>query len=477
MRRPLAGRGAWRRTGREEGAAAILCVGALIVIIGCCGLALDMSQAFNRKIEMQTVADTAALAAARELDGTTAGIDRAVLAGAARFTATAPAGLTYQYGNGRMNWSDAAIEFATSPQGPWLARAAAAARPAPNGLLFAKIQTQQLDAAYGRVAALFIPVLDRSLAAVAVGARAVAGRLGIAVTPLGLCAMRPEARRNRGGELEEYGFRRGIGYDLMQLNPATTTAGQSFLLHPLAIPGRSGNTPGDFATIAPFICTGTMRAARVMGGRIEVSSPFPLASVYQQLNSRFDSYVSPCSADSAPPDTNIKAYTYDGGTPWMNTQPLGQSATLSTVEGKRWTVAGPDPTPSETVGRDYGPLWTYAKAVRYADPAPTAGYTAYTAADWATLYTPGRPQTSSYPGTVPYLGSGIHTRAPSQRGLRDRRVLNVALLACPVSGARASVLGIGRFFMTVPADGVHLHAEFAGLADEQTLRSQVRLYP
>jgi hypothetical protein len=57
-----------------------------------------------------------------------------------------------------------------------------------------------------------------------------------------------------------------------------------------------------------------------------------------------------------------------------------------------------------------------------------------------------------------------------------RRVLNLPLLSCPVSGSAATVLGIGRFFMTVRADDTRLYAEFAGLADEESLRAQVKLY-
>jgi hypothetical protein len=55
-------------------------------------------------------------------------------------------------------------------------------------------------------------------------------------------------------------------------------------------------------------------------------------------------------------------------------------------------------------------------------------------------------------------------------------VLNVALLACPVSAGKVSVKGIGRFFMTVRADQTHLYAEFAGAVEEQTLRTGVKLF-
>jgi hypothetical protein len=55
--------------------------------------------------------------------------------------------------------------------------------------------------------------------------------------------------------------------------------------------------------------------------------------------------------------------------------------------------------------------------------------------------------------------------------------LNLPLLACPVSGDKATVLGIGKFFMTVPATATSLYGEFAGLVSEQALGSQVQLYP
>lgn len=475
----VTGRRGLQRLGRDSGAIAIMLAGALIIICGFCGLALELSQVYNRKMELQTVADTAAVAAAYELDGTPAGINRAEQKASARFNASAPSELTYQYGKQSMTWADSAIEFGRSPGGPWIPYASAAAKSGPNGLLYVKVDTGGLDAAYGQVRTLFMRVVSTSLATVSVSARAVAGRVGIAAAPLGICTMRPEASRNRSGELEEYGFRRGVAYDLMQLNPQATSSGRTFLVNPLLGPGATGNAANDIATVAPFVCTGTMAVARVTGGAVSVSSPFPLVDLYQHLNSRFDSYnaaTAPCSPDSAPPDTNIKAYTFNTVT-WMSAIPSGQTAALSTVDNKRWTVAGPDPSPNGTTAGQYGVLWSYAKAVNYAASPPPGGYTAFSAATWKTLYNPGQPSAaSSYPSMPPYFKTG-YTKSPSHPGLADRRVLNVPLLACPVSGNSATVSGIGRFFMTVPADSTHLYAEFAGLVDEQTLRAQVKLFP
>jgi hypothetical protein len=61
--------------------------------------------------------------------------------------------------------------------------------------------------------------------------------------------------------------------------------------------------------------------------------------------------------------------------------------------------------------------------------------------------------------------------------MRGRRVLNIPLLACPVSGDRATIRAIGKFFMTVPAKSNLLIGEFAGVTPEQSLGTRVRLYP
>jgi Flp pilus assembly protein TadG len=480
-RKRITRRIASRRQHREDGAVAIMFLGFLPVIIGFCGLALELAQVYNRKIEMQNVADTAALAAAFELDGTSTGISNAVQKASARFTAAAPSELTYGYSTARMDWSDSAIEFSTTPRGPWISYASAAAKASPNGLLYVKVDTGGLDASYGQVNTVLMQFLSKDLATVSTGASAIAGRSGIAVTPLGICIMRPEASRNRNGELEEYGFRRGISYDLMQLNPGATTGGQTFLIDPFIGPGASGSLTSDTKSIAPFVCTGTMAVARVTGGAVSVSSPFPIGTLYQHLNSRFDSYTAataPCSPDSAPPDTNIKAYAYNttGAVPWMSTALTRQEAAPSTADGKLWTVAGPDPTPSGTTAGQFGVLWSYAKAVNYAASPPAGGYTAYDTSSWSTLYNPGQPKAAaSYPSVPPYFKTG-YTKSPTHMGMPNRRVLNVPLLSCPVSGNSATISGIGRFFMTVPSDGTHLYAEFAGLVQEQTLRVQVRLY-
>jgi hypothetical protein len=481
-----------QRAAAQQGAIAIVFALMLAGLIGFIGMALDLGRVYNRRAELQAVANVAALAAARQLNGTSAGIDSALAKAAEAMDA-----LRYQYHQQKIAWNPAALTFAATPGGPWLE--AATARDAPTGLLYAEADTGKLNAAMGTLDLVFMRVISSALASTEVAVKAVAGRSGIDVAPLALCALsHTEAapRANPGPpantELVEYGFRRGVGYDLMQLNPHGATP-ENFVIDPFSPPG----TPGAAANtvpevVGPYACTGQLAMARVFGGAITVARPFPLASLFRQLNSRFDQYDGGlCSYATAPPDSNIKSYLFNGGVAWMTAAPVRQSAQALVSGGQLRTIADPLPAPSGNTAPMYGPLWAYARAVPYASyvagtPEPAAGYTAFAPSAWSTLYAPGAPAAAaSYPSgaATPYRATGsANLLAPpvAHKGVANRRVLNVPLLACPVgagASATATVLGIGRFLMTVPATATSLHAEFGGLAPEQSLGGAVELYP
>lgn len=472
----------------QGGAIALMFLGSLLVVFGFMGLAIDLSMVYNRKVEMQNLANTVALAAATELNGTAAGVKTALQRAAERFITlpgTVVGGMSYQYSTRTMAWSSDAIEFAPTPTGPWIGAGTAQEQTHAGELLFVKVDTRNLDPEYGQVSTSFIQVLVPSHALVSISGRAVAGRSAIKVVPMAICAMRPEPGRDHKGELEEYGFRRGVAYELMQLNPDDTGDGKSFLINPFVAPGAVGVAPVVSAeSVRPFICTGTMAMSKVTGGDIVVTTPFPLDTVFEAFNSRFASYTPPCQRETAPPDTNIKSYTFDDGSvPWMTADPAGQAAATSLAEGKRWTVVGPDVTAPSTTAAMYGPLWSYAKAAKFSSyvpdtPEPIAGYSTFGTTEWATLYNPGKPKPNAYPSTVPYLQTGAtYAVKPAGTGVRGRRVLNVPLLACPVVGGRARILAIGKFFMTVKAKSDSLVGEFGGITPEQSLGTRVKIYP
>ncbi|MFC0132531.1 pilus assembly protein TadE [Massilia eurypsychrophila] len=434
---------------------------SLLFILGLCGFALDISRIYNRKAELQSIADAVALAAARELNGNLSGVNNAETK-----AASALSQLRYRYSTTAITWSASALRFsasATAPESGWLELAAA--KSAPGGLMFVRFNTQQLDADVGRVDTTLLRVLPNAPLATEVTARAIAGRISINVSPLAVCALNntPQEALDHPGppvlkELVQYGFRRGNTYDLMALGsngilPAhfAVDAGD-----PLGTRDNAVNVSASF--IGPFACTGTSLATKLVGENIHVAAPFPIGTLYKHLNTRFGVYTDTgCNSLESPPDSNIKAHQ--------------ATATVN-------------------------PIWSYAKAIPYSSytsqgaTEPVAGYNAVspTVLSWTTLYPglgpyPGQAPKVAYPATTPYqttsdanfAQSAGPALAPSKQ---HRRVLNVPLLQCPLSTAgsvQANVLEIGRFFMTVPATSTSVKVEFAGLMRQQNIDGEVEL--
>lgn len=481
---------------RQRGVIALLLGVTLLGMLALLGLALDLAQLYNRKAELQIMADAAAIAAARELNGTASGIDNAATA-----AATAAGKFSYRYNARTVLWSNSALRFAATPATPednWAD--AASAQGTPARMLYAKVDTRRLAADHGVVETIFMRFGGVGGGTTETAARAVAGRASTLVTPLAICAQSPTpaaSRANVSGnssfnELVEFGFRRGVAYDLMQLNPHGVTP-EHFLIDPLAAPGTPG-VAGDFASavVGPFVCTGHLAMPTVSGDKLTVQRGFPLAVLHQHLNSRFDDYTGNlCLAETAPPDSNIKAFPYTAS--WMTPASATQTAASWTSGGARlWTRADPLPGDASNTAPQYGPLWAGARAVPYsayaAQPVePASGYAVFATSAWSNLYTPGPPSASGYPTNkstaTPYsqISGATYFLAPSSEhlpGVANRRVLNVALLECPVASgaiASATVLGVGRFFMTVPATSSRLSAEFAGIAPAASLSGVVEL--
>jgi Flp pilus assembly protein TadG len=467
---------------RQRGSFAIMTPALFILMLVFWGLALDLARMYNRKAELQTAADEIALAAAAKLNGTAAGITDAEAA--AKATAE---DILYDYRHTAITWSSDAIGFGASPYATTWNDTSSATSQAQK-LFYVKVDTSRLAQEIGALDTFFMRVVSASNNTVNVASRAVAGRSSIGVTPIGICAMSSSAGSARGTELVQYGFRRGVSYDLMQLNPDTTTNGANpvrFLVNPIAPPGATGTSIiGKPDVFQPFMCTGSMAMPSISGGSVTVEpldSAQPLLSMYPQLNSRFGTSPAPCTSLTAPPDTNVKSYILSTLT-WMNTTPTKQSAEKDTTGNKIRTVADLDTPPPTTTAGQFGPLWISAKAVPYSAyqdgvAEPAAGYATFAPTDtnWATLYTPGGQKfKGSYPSPTPYTNQTV----AGAKGVKNRRVLNIPLLQCPASGspAKANVLAIGKFFMTVPATDKELYAEFVGLAQEKSLSGQVELY-
>jgi len=474
---------------RQQGAVAVMFAGLLVAIIGFFGLALDLSRIYNRKVEMQGVADTIALAALQKLNGASSGVSDALTA-AREIMLDVNYKPRYNYTR-TMAWSDAAIKFGRSVNGNTVWLGAGEASAAPAELISVKVDTTALDSAYGRVDMLFMPVVSSSLTSAMVGHAAVAGRSRLNVTPLAICAMsslRQAPRANPAGHIElvEYGFRRGVSYDLMNLN-SNGMSPVNFLVDPIAKPG-SGSSPSNFAlsTVGPHVCTGTVALPKVSDASVSVQSGFPLRFLFNRLNSRLDLYNADldngkCDPYAAPPDTNVRQYTA-ATIGWMNPKPTLQRAKPYSADPTRLQTIADLPMPNNHPPGEYGPLWAHARAVPWqsvGQTEPAAGYTPFAAtpAVWNALYATGPGFFGSYPAATPY-STALFSQLPSiahRPGIKNRRVLNIPLLACPVSGSVATVVGIGKFFMTVPADANTISAEFGGLASEHQLGGPVEI--
>src|SRR5258708_35385547 len=100
------------RRRHERGAILVWFALGLLVVVGFIGIAVDVGRMYLVRTEGQTFVDAGALAAAAELDGTSAGITRAVNAAGARWTKYPLHSLRFPAPTG---------EHATSSTGAWTA--------------------------------------------------------------------------------------------------------------------------------------------------------------------------------------------------------------------------------------------------------------------------------------------------------------------------------------------------------------------
>ncbi|TWI63050.1 putative Flp pilus-assembly TadE/G-like protein [Pseudoduganella lurida] len=467
------------RRARQRGAILILYAFALVVILGFAGLVLDLGLVYFRKAQLQGAADAIALAAAQRLNGTAAGVATAVTA-AATNAATHRVGLADS-----LPWNaDAALRFNSSPDaaGGWLSAGEAAAAPA--GIWYARVDIGALASTAHVMRPIFMGLVGAD-SPIDVGAAAVAGQAALKVTPLAICALKTQQttqRDNGGGLLETitYGFRTGVTYNLLNLNPALgASSGAYFFLDPLAPPGTvaTADTSTD-AVVAPFLCSGTLAYGSLGTGTTALAANLRRLEAFHlaaQLNSRFGQYAAPysgtnaCVRNGAPPDTNVKNYAGAGAT-WHPTdaQPTQPSARSSSGAGLPLaTIADLSPAQTFPAGH-YGIRWAFAQ------PARPDG-TLIGRNSWNTLY----PPTVAVANTPTWTSTPYklirETPDPATPSRAERRVLTVPLLDCstvPPSGlATVRVLALGRFLLSAPATDSEVPGEFGGvLTQAQTDR-------
>jgi hypothetical protein len=477
---------------KQKGAVAIIFGLTVVVLLTMGGLVMDLGHLYIAKTELQNAADAAALAGAKELNETTAGINLAVSqaqAIALRNKYNFATNLVLLPGD---------IEFGPSPDGPWSNVAAATASPA--GKTFVKVDTGAKN-----LSTYLMPVAG--VYSVNTLGFAVAGRFVVNVTPLGVCAIDPvnvtSVKANAAGvnELVELGFRRGVTYNILDLGPLGA-AGIPMLLNPVDSPPTACDPSHSSANFtAPFICQGN--SAVGAGTSVYANTGGSYGPIEKAFNSRFDDFPggTACDPITSPPDSNVKDYLWNlaagagGPRDWMNPIPIKQSITVNSATAKplNWPANPP------TAG-DFGTLWSYSPAVRATGTSPN--YTAdtpFATSDWDDLYNPGLtapgyPSSTAIPpfpiGTpaAPYnqiTGNFFRTPPTHPPGTRNRRLINIVIVNCAglggggLSCAQLPVKGIGKFFLQTRADLTGspktIHSEFAGLIEPAPV-SEIKLY-
>ncbi|KAB8052956.1 hypothetical protein GCN74_25425 [Janthinobacterium sp. FT14W] len=511
---------AFRRHDRQQGAIAIVLGLTLVVLFAMGGLVLDLGHLYIAKTELQNGADSAALAGAVELNQSAAGIDNAqtkAIAIAQKNRYDFSTTLTITASN---------ISFGPSPNGPW--SSGATARTSPQGMTFIQIDTGS------KTFATYLMGIA-GIASTSTSGVAVAGRFVNDVTPIGVCAVDPANKTAQytypaapAGtgltELLEFGFRRGVTYNLFGLNPLGGSS-DPYLINPVDAPPSACDPSHSSAnSTAPFMCTGSSAVITSGTGQVYTNTGLSAGKIAAALNSRFDVYggSSVCDPTTAPPDVNIKEYPCVGGaspcaasaansppTGWMqpgaSTLPSQQSVSLSGNK-PNYRLAPTYTTPvtaAQAQFAGYGVLWSYGPAYQSNGATPAKAGTAYSVTDANAnpMYNTTQANyfdTASYPvsadasfpaGTPPSpynQSSGPTFQAPSAShpGQRNRRILNVVLVDCrtapvgPASCGAMTAVGIGKFFMTMKADfsgSARLDVEFAGLI-EPVPNSEIKLY-
>lgn len=494
----------------QRGVVMIVFGASLFVLFGFMAIAIDLGRTYVVRTELQNAADAAALAGAKELNQSLAGVTSAVARAKAmalenNFKFSTPVNLTTL---------NAIISVGSCPDDSCMVLASTVTtNQLATGKTFIKVAIPS-----GGIAAFFGGFVGATTTSTY--GSAVAGYFVIDITPIGVCAIdlikggtRPITLTGPPAvtvnELTEYGFRRGIAYDLMQLGDI---AGSStpYLLNPVDVFGVTCSNANSSASAAvPFLCSGSSTVAVKVPGFVYGSTGFQ-ASSDKALNSRFDDYSgNSCSPATAPPDINIKKYVYttsavnggplawtlEPGTTNNDTLPSQQSISINSTTHK------PVPSPSAA---NYGALWSYSRAVKAVGSSPiataaTGSNANFTLGDWPDLYNglrvdqsgsgyPANPSNPPFPVgalAAPYNTTAVinskYFEAPSNAGKRDRRVLQVAIVDCPnSSGTNCSssikILGVGRFFMPIRSNlPTSLVAEFDGLVDPIP-PTEIRLY-
>lgn len=344
----------------QRGAVAVIVaivIGLLLVMVG---LVVDLGYLYTRKTELQNAADAAALAGAKELKGTAAGII------AAKNKAIQLAGVnSVDFGSKSIVIPDDSdieeIEFGPTPDGPWTSfEQASASDDNAAGKFFIKVDTTGIG--LSTVQTWFMRVSQWGFGGIestTTFGMAVAGRTVCEALPMFTC-VRPS------GTAPNYGFVPGATYRLTpsDSSPPHLGPGNIGWMDPVS-PGSPGLIHGG-DEMAEIICRG--QAWCLSAGTYSSLTQSAFNRMMDALNTRFAVYEGKLNKAeyklACPADTNIKEYLHTGPANanrqivvnWLDTPPdkqgLDGSETLSDTSNiVHWAAVRPPGTlPPDTPG-------------------------------------------------------------------------------------------------------------------------------
>ena len=288
-----------RRKG-ERGSIVIMAAISMLLLILMVGLCIDISRIYTVRAELQNAADAAALTAAKELDGSTEGVQTA-------FTRASQVANSYGLGKGNITISE--IRFAKNlyPDADYVDETTAAANP--TNIRFVRVRTG-------------IASTDMLFASTALGPtwtenrQAVAGNSGI--TPTTLCDFFPAAVALKvipaKGDVLQLKFNQGTGTEAV-LND------KDYII--LEVPDITGNGTGETAELT----AGLQNFCKTLGDNIHMTPSSNQNNGPRNsgdgINTRFNDYANgygnALQPDVYHPDSNIKTgiteQEYRTGTP------------------------------------------------------------------------------------------------------------------------------------------------------------------
>ncbi|HEV8553245.1 MAG TPA: pilus assembly protein TadG-related protein [Casimicrobiaceae bacterium] len=347
----------YRMRSRQRGAVAVIMGIAAVVLFAFMGISVDLAYTYSRKTELQNAADAAALSGAKELNEKAAGVTAAIAKAIATFNQNninnfVGSSFVITVADLRLGSCPNADDRLPlrSPNCTFVAASSVTTDAAAAGKTFLEVATPSQTRN-----TFFMLVTGSANASTSTFGYAVAGRFVNDVTPIGVCAIDPVNKTNKyiydfpagTSEIVEAGFRRGVTYNIFNLNPLGGAVSDPYLLNPVDVPPSCDPSHSSAAFTGPFVCTGS--SAVVSGGAISVNTNtgYSTGPIEAALNSRFDSFggPSPCDPATAPPDSNVKEYHCTGvltdclappplGSPqdWIDPVPLSTAPNQESVQ-------------------------------------------------------------------------------------------------------------------------------------------------